>query len=393
MTDLNGGQLLSGDRVTIQASNSQYCSAAPPPRGQTTAGIVCNARAASAYEMFTVTKLAGGDKVIRNGDAVNFVSANGYVTAQTGGIHSLYPAGACSRACYPSMWSSFGIQNIRTRSLVAHASYVSVATQDEATPRMENNPSKVTSADEVAGYLARLIAPQKVAAVMDYRFTDMLGDGQQELLALADVQDVGRVLIVVGDTADGPRATVFAIPAGSKALLDDIVHDLDNDGIPELILEEPSNNYIPAQSWPGADIQQLAPPFWVNILRWTMNGTKDVSEQFPEFYRRTYLPGINRTITSIRDNAGSSDGEEFTVPYEVLLFKGRRLLGDQSAGLAEAVTWAYSADIHVQAWALEVLEGLPIDYPSVKTGLESLAVSPEPAIAESAHALLTRQAQ
>ena len=81
LQDVNGGSLVSGDKVTLQAGNGQYFQALNGGGSSLNAG----SNSAQAWETFTLVRQAGAGTVA-NGDVIGLQASTGaWVSAQSGG--------------------------------------------------------------------------------------------------------------------------------------------------------------------------------------------------------------------------------------------------------------------------------------------------------------------
>jgi hypothetical protein len=142
--------------------------------------------------------------------------------------------------------------------------------------------------------------PGVVAAIKEYRFTDLNGDGSLELVALADVS--GRAffnnLMIVYQTADAPIPatpldTEFAgfllrsVHGFEIESLDAALKDLDADGVPEVVV---SDLIEPDQ---GRTKRSATLP---EIYKWNGRGYDKVSPKFGWYYRKVVLPALESEL-------------------------------------------------------------------------------------------------
>lgn len=87
LKDRDGGQLLSGDAVTLQAHGGQYLAVDRRPEGR----VLARSSSAGPAERFTIHKIGGGTGPILPGDAVAFRSESNrrYLAAEVGASGAL----------------------------------------------------------------------------------------------------------------------------------------------------------------------------------------------------------------------------------------------------------------------------------------------------------------
>jgi hypothetical protein len=88
--DVNGGALMDGDQVYLQAANGSFLSAENGGSngcGGCTSPVDANRAVAASWETFTIHKMSGPGQIF-SGDAISLQSSGGnYIAAEGGGNH------------------------------------------------------------------------------------------------------------------------------------------------------------------------------------------------------------------------------------------------------------------------------------------------------------------
>ncbi len=132
------------------------------------------------------------------------------------------------------------------------------------------------------------------------------------------------------------------------------VTDLKGDGSREVI-----------SSRVGAGAYASPPIYWYGVYTFPGGLPRDVSSEFPGFYKATFLPQLSAIERFINPPGTAHVPAPVWAPYERLVLRfmrlkyKRRILGQKKAGLKRGLTWVKSPYLDVQGLGVETLGEIP----------------------------------
>jgi hypothetical protein len=259
-------------------------------------------------------------------------------------------------------------------------------------------------------------ADEEVYAIQGFRFVPLEKD-KFYLVADADVsgRDLFGSLQIV--RCEGAACIIGSQATEAEDLDTDLV-DVGGDGVFQVITKETAA--------PNVGMMGTV-PLYVYLIRSLVGGDLvDVSSKYPEYFKDHILPrmeadgkGVEENIASmdkpqplhVSDIDGSKrltpDAQENN-PQEILRTQEwkvkaaaerqyvqddyhRRVLGEKTAGLENALKWARADDAWLKGFGVKALE--PIDSPVAAAELSMIANSGDSSLAEDARNALIRRAQ
>jgi len=221
--------------------------------------------------------------------------------------------------------------------------------------------------------------PGPAAKIKEFRFVP-LEAGTMYLLATADFSGRGFDWNILLIRPDGNVFRCFEVSSAGPHFLPREVVDIDGDGVYEILTKELVGGYEGAET---------LPVYWISVMKPQGESLIDVSEKYPELYRRDILPEVNFMIRLLQPPA--NENPVLIAPlaeFQFVQFKiGRRVLGDSKAGLHEAIEWSRSKRQEIQILAVETLKD--IADPGAVSSLTTLAGSTNSAVARRAKAALS----
>jgi hypothetical protein len=227
-----------------------------------------------------------------------------------------------------------------------------------------------TPASRIGGVTPKLI---------QFRFVPL--EARSFCLVATTAVRVGSYTNVVARVSEGFRYTRIdsntPLPVAMQAV------DLDGDGVDELVTAQ----------WPAGYLGANTPPiYWYTVWRFKDGVPQDASAQFPELYRFFVLGQtayINRLLAQIQ----TVDPEGVRVPLAELeyvqLKYQRTILGQNNAGLQQALRWTEAKETSLRIMGIWALAEMPA--PAAGETLEKLAASPN--FADLAKAAIARRAE
>jgi hypothetical protein len=210
------------------------------------------------------------------------------------------------------------------------------------------------------------------AAVGDFQFVDLNQDGVYELVASLDYtgRDFYNAVVAVLKDYDAFRTQAF--PAWNVAKIQNLVADLNQDGIKELTIAEPLSDYEGAQCM----------AVWNRIYSWHGRAYVDASPSFPQAYEKR-LQELEQKIATIEAELSEPLKEQALSCLYLERDKIYRFLRrDPKAGLQRAVRWMKSTDPSLRRKAVRVFADIR-DEESL-WNLQILSRDPDPSVSQGA---------
>jgi hypothetical protein len=237
--------------------------------------------------------------------------------------------------------------------------------------------------EEVTKFLNSLRAQEEEPQlrVEEFRFASI----ERGRIGLAATVDASGRDLFYGVWVVLPEGTKFRrtlLASAPPHFLAREVLDLDGDGVEEVIAKEPIGGYQGART---------DPIFWYSIFQFRRGLPKDVSSNFPEFYRRAVLPDLGYLLQLLA-LVGNTDPnavrfQQAEIQFLQLKFT-RKILGEQDAGLQEAVAWTDTGDTRLRELAISAFEEIP--GPQSLKRLQELGRSDDPIVSRRALNALAR---
>ena len=109
-----------------------------------------------------------------------------------------------------------------------------------------------------------------------------------------------------------------------------------------------------------------APPiYWYTVYSFRDGLPRDVSSEFPEFYRAAFLPQLSAIERMLNPPEDAQAPTPKWAPFESLVLRfmrlkyERRILGEKQAGLEEGLSWVKSPYIDVRSLGVQTLGEIP----------------------------------
>ncbi|MFZ0660662.1 MAG: hypothetical protein WAM05_18220 [Candidatus Binataceae bacterium] len=212
------------------------------------------------------------------------------------------------------------------------------------------------------------------AELCSFHFADLRHNGFLTLVAGTGVADRPscRDVYIIDKTASGFEIYAASGAIGAGGAISGSIQDLRHNGNLEFILDDPLGSY---------GNQCIAT--WPVIYAWTGSGYTNVSDRYPDFYRRK-LDSLNNAI-SVRRPSDYQRDEECLLAEAA---KIQRFLGTSpEAGLDQAIHFATSSDSDDRYFAEDLLGH--IGTPKAQKYLAALAKVSDTGVAYMAKAYLS----
>jgi hypothetical protein len=246
--------------------------------------------------------------------------------------------------------------------------------------------NKIKSED-VQEFINKLLGDvDNMGKLGEFKLIDLNKDKKYELLATIDYS--GRAfyntLVIVrktNDTYEHQKLNAFNITN-----IDNIIIDLDDDGIKEILLTNLFGTY-----------RGINPvPRWTDIYRWDGRKYRLASNEFPKYYEEKIVSlekKVDELSREIKDKRIGSENLKYyqlkVEAYYIEIEKAKRLLKPKSKeGLERALRLFRSDDVDSRFDALVIFEDIG-DEQSIKLLKESIK-DPNPGIAAQAQMLLDK---
>lgn len=270
--------------------------------------------------------------------------------------------------------------------------------------------------EEVLRFLAGLDRDDPPNAIQSFRFVPLEKD---KFYLVADTDRSGNDLFGSLEIVrcEGSACIACQQPTEAEDLDSDIV-DMRGDGVFDVVTKQSAGSRT--LSTYGM------PPFIYSIRSVIDDKLVDVSSKYPDYFKSHVLPRIeadrkaiegmianidrpqplhlsdldgNKRITpdeeeNNRQAALSNQKLKLRAAVELQYVQDdyhRRILGEKTAGLENALKWARSDDEGLREFGIKALE--PIDSPAAAAELLRIANTKDSALAEDAHNALNRRAQ
>ena len=221
---------------------------------------------------------------------------------------------------------------------------------------------------QIGTFLTAAIQPDDPLTVGAFKFADLLGDGNIELVATADVS--GRAFF--GDLLIVRRTGSLTFSAQHIAVLNlesltDVVTDLNGDGKKEIIVPVALTPYLRGD-FPEAK--------WTGIYTWTGSLYEEATSRFAEWYRSNVVPGLQQAL----DTAKQRNDSLAIALAQLQLDKAIRVSGGSAeTGLTTAQLLATNSDPNLRIWAAYALAD--IGTPAALVSLNMLLQDANPSVA------------
>jgi hypothetical protein len=253
-----------------------------------------------------------------------------------------------------------------------------------------------------------------VYAMESFRFVSLEKD-RIYLVAVTDItgRDFFNCLEII--LCDGKKCDMWDQHSDAENDLNEQLVDIDGDGVFEMITTELAGGYDGATSR----------PLYLYSIRKFMNGDMvDVSSKYLKYFQDHILPKmeadkreVEKTFKFLNapkpiraqdsDRRPTIEEETALRQYEAHETKWkakataelqyvqdeyhRRVLGEKTAGLENALRWAESDELEIKRFGIAVLE--LIESPLAAAAIQKLASSPDTSISERARMALDRRAE
>ncbi|GEM_PF-3467581 len=183
----------------------------------------------------------------------------------------------------------------------------------------------------------------------EFRFVDLDGDGQLELVVAADESGSGQLndVYVIWRTPDTYRFRVQHLTAYHVDKLDQVIQDADGDGKMELVLPELMTSGRAGQP-------QVVYPA---VYALASGDYVDESESFSAYYLNTVLPQVDRQIHDLINTQAPADD---LLVVQLERDKLLRLTGSPMAGLFDAEWRASSPIVEQRLLAVAVFRDIAL---------------------------------
>ena len=212
--------------------------------------------------------------------------------------------------------------------------------------------------------------------VGEFRFTPLEGarfclvatidtSGREMFFALAVVYQSGR---------DGFRMTV--LPSAPPHLLGAELIDITGEGVCEVVTKELAGGY---------EGTQTLPLYWYSVFRVKDGVPRDESAKYRQFYAHRLLPELEFMSNLLVPVSPAPKGIAAHAHAEAQFLREkyeRRIEGNRTAGIDDAVQWARSDDPRLQMLAVQTLQD--IDIPAAVDALEKLKNTKDLVVSQAA---------
>lgn len=228
------------------------------------------------------------------------------------------------------------------------------------------------TAVQISTFLMSVTNTDDPISIGDFKFVDLLGDGNIQLLATADYsgRELFNTLLIV--RRNGAVFSIQKIPTLGMDNLSGVAADLNGDGKLELLIPKPFTPYL------GGSFPQVK---WVAIYTSSGSIFTESSMSFATYYVSSILPKLQQAL----DAAKLTNDPVLAARAQLEFDKAVRVsTAGSEVGIATAQVLSSNTDPNLRIWAADVLAD--IRSPAALRTLAILAQDPDPMVASYAKA-------
>jgi len=222
----------------------------------------------------------------------------------------------------------------------------------------------------------------KSVDVEQYEFS-VFGDGGIYLVVATNDPETGWFQYIWVIQCHGTSCSTIDFDSAPPIDLNRQIVDLRKDGRHQIVVRE-----CVCLNDDGRQEGQIA-----HVYEIADGHAKDVSEQYPEYFRSVVLADIAKNLDSVTQDDQRSDVKTKELKAKLLYAQHdaeRRVFGDKTAGFSDAQQWEQSNDDVIRRLAVRTYE--KIDSPEAETALHRMADTQSGLLKEEIQQSLTRKA-